>query len=53
MLNQTTIFGIISLINFLTCIFIGAFLLVREKVPGTIRGDRQGEQIRSRDGAKK
>ncbi len=29
MLNQTTIFGIISLINFLTCIFIGAFLLIK------------------------
>lgn len=31
MLDQLTIFGIISLLNFLTCVFIGTFLYVRNK----------------------
>ncbi len=31
MLNQVTIFGIISLVNFLTCVSIGTWLLIRSK----------------------
>src|SRR3989338_11188589 len=29
--DQITVFGIISFVNFLTCIFIGAFLLLKNK----------------------